>query len=67
MENVQDRHTHATMSPARIDTLADGVFAIAMTLLAFDLVVPEVAPGKDPVGAPRPHLRAQWPIRALRI
>ena len=48
MENLPDRHTHATMSPARIETLADGVFAIAMTLLAFDLVVPEVAAGPDP-------------------
>lgn len=37
------------MSPARIETLADGVFAIAMTLLAFDLVVPEVVLGEDPV------------------
>ena len=44
MENLQDRHTHATMSPARFETLADGVFAIAMTLLAFDLVVPELDP-----------------------
>jgi len=34
------------MNPARIETLADGVFAIAMTLLAFDLVVPDVALGR---------------------
>lgn len=47
MENVQDRHTHATMSPARIETLADGVFAIAMTLLAFDLTVPEITQAAD--------------------
>ena len=32
------------LSPARIETLADGVFAIAMTLLVIDLAVPEVAP-----------------------
>ncbi len=36
------------MSPARIETLADGVFAIAMTLLAFNLTVPEVLPTEDP-------------------
>ncbi len=36
------------MSPARIETLADGVFAIAMTLLAFNLTVPEVLPTQDP-------------------
>jgi len=36
------------MSPARIETLADGVFAIAMTLLAFNLTVPEVLPTRDP-------------------
>src|SRR2546426_4222781 len=44
----EDRHTHATMSVARIETLADGVFAIAMTLLAFNLTVPEVLPTQDP-------------------
>src|SRR5256886_7408810 len=41
---VEDRHTHATMSVARIETLADGVFAIAMTLLAFNLTVPVLDP-----------------------
>src|SRR2546430_16907952 len=40
----EDRHTHATMSVARIETLADGVFAIAMTLLAFNLTVPVLDP-----------------------
>lgn len=39
----EDRHTHATMSVSRIETLADGVFAIAMTLLAFNLTVPVIA------------------------
>ncbi|TLZ66168.1 MAG: DUF1211 domain-containing protein [Methanobacteriota archaeon] len=41
---LEDRHTHATMSVARIETLADGVFAIAMTLLAFNLTVPVLDP-----------------------
>lgn len=47
MDDPQDRHTHANMSPARIETLADGVFAIAMTLLAFNLAVPVFAVGDD--------------------
>jgi uncharacterized membrane protein len=34
------------MNPARIETLADGVFAIAMTRLAFDVVVTDVALGR---------------------
>ena len=31
------------MSPARLDTLADGIFAIVMTLLVLELRVPEIA------------------------
>ena len=31
------------LSPRRLEALVDGVFAIAMTLLAFDLKVPEIA------------------------
>ena len=38
------RQAPLALSPARIETLADGVFAIAMTLLVIDLAVPEVAP-----------------------
>src|SRR5256885_15085869 len=37
---LEDRHTHATMSVARIETLADGVVAIAMTRLPCNLAVP---------------------------
>ena len=35
------------MSIARIETLADGGFTIAMSLLALDLTVPEVLPTDD--------------------
>ena len=38
------RQAPLALSPARIETLPDGVFAIAMTLLVLDLAVPEVAP-----------------------
>lgn len=31
------------MSPARLDTLADGIFAIVMTLLVLELRVPDIA------------------------
>ena len=52
MEVHQDRHTHASMSPARIETLADGVFAIAMTLLAFNLAVPIIDPSRAAADLP---------------
>ncbi len=56
----EDRHTHATMSVARIETLADGVFAIAMTLLAFNLTVPVLR--QDQTEADLPALMfALWP------
>jgi TMEM175 potassium channel family protein len=47
MENPQDRHTHASMSPARIEALIDGLFSIAMTLLALNITVPSITPGQE--------------------
>lgn len=44
------------ISPVRMEALCDGVFAVAMTLLVFDLHVPTVAPGKL-----WPGLLALWP------
>ena len=35
------------LSPARVETLCDGVFAIAMTILVLELHAPEPAPGLD--------------------
>src|SRR5437879_13175874 len=46
-ENSQDRHSHAFMSTARIEALADGLFSIAMTLLALNIAVPVLAPGEN--------------------
>ena len=46
-ENSQDRHSHAFMSTARIEALADGLFLIAMTLLALNIAVPVIAPGEN--------------------
>jgi len=42
MESASPRRASPALSPARIETLADGVFAIAKTLL--DLAVPAVSP-----------------------
>lgn len=41
--HVKPPHPVGSMSTHRIEALADGVFAIVMTLLVFDLRVPEVA------------------------
>ena len=41
-------HPVGTMSTHRIEALADGVFAIVMTLLVFDLRVPEVPAAELP-------------------
>jgi uncharacterized membrane protein len=38
--NTQLKRMSSSISTARIETLADGVFAIVMTLLAFDMRVP---------------------------
>ena len=46
-ENTQDRHSHAFMSTARIEALADGLFSIAMTLLALNIAVPVIAPPEN--------------------
>jgi uncharacterized membrane protein len=45
------------LSPARIETLVDGVFAIAMTILVLELHAPEPAPALD-LGASLVRL---WP------
>src|SRR5216110_2003676 len=46
-ENTQDGHSHAFMSTARIEALADGLFSIAMTLLALNIAVPVIAPPEN--------------------
>ncbi len=45
------------MSKARIEAFSDGVIAVAITLLALDLHVPNPAAG----GSLAAHLGAQWP------
>jgi uncharacterized membrane protein len=45
------------LSPARIETLCDGVFAIAMTILVLELHAPDPVAGIDLVG----RLAALWP------
>ena len=43
----------------RLETLADGVFAIAMTILVFEITVPDLATGElDQLGS---KLLALWP------
>jgi uncharacterized membrane protein len=49
------------MSTARIETLGDGIFAIVITLLVFELKVPSVPPGVDPAAALPGLLLAMWP------
>jgi uncharacterized membrane protein len=57
------RHRRAAaegnMSPARINALSDGVFAVALTLLTFD-VVAAANDIEEGVGLAE-HLRHQWP------
>lgn len=54
------RHEDPAVSPQRLQALADGVFAIVMTLLVFELGVPLVADTRegDGLGA---ALRDMWP------
>ncbi len=49
------------MRAAHIGALADGVFAIAMTLLAFNLTVPHVPTGADPASFLPGAIRDLWP------
>ncbi len=52
-------HSTGGLTKARIEALADGVFAIAMTLLVLDLKVPSVDHANP--GLLLPALLAQWP------
>lgn len=52
-------HTAATASPARVEALSDGVFAVALTLLTFDLVAASKM-GEGEHGIFR-HLLGHWP------
>lgn len=49
-------HPVGTMSPHRIEALSDGVFAIVMTLLVFDITLPDVPPNELPAA-----LVSLWP------
>lgn len=49
------------MDTARIETLGDGIFAIVITLLVFELKVPVIPPGIDPAAALPGLLVAMWP------
>lgn len=53
-----DRHQSKSpgLSPNRLETLADGIFAIAMTLLVLDLRIPESTGPSDLLS----QLAAQW-------
>ena len=50
----------ATLSTHRIEAFSDGVFAIVMTLLVFDLKVPQVQEGLIEIELLH-HLVAMWP------
>ena len=50
------------MDRGRLEAFSDGVFAVAITLLALDLVVPE--PGHGPIGQ---QLAGHWPSFAAYI
>lgn len=52
-------HSTGGLTKARIEALADGVFAIAMTLLVLDLKVPSI--GAENTDQLLPALFAQWP------
>jgi uncharacterized membrane protein len=47
----------ADKETGRVETISDGIFAIAMTLLVLDLHVPQVAAGQSLLDA----LHAEWP------
>jgi uncharacterized membrane protein len=49
------------MDTARIETLGDGIFAIVLTLLVFELKVPTIPLGVDPAQALPGLLIAMWP------
>ena len=49
---------HEASSPSRVEALSDGVFAVALTLLTFDLVA---AAKIDEGERLWPHLQQQWP------
>src|SRR5690242_1282064 len=52
------RPPRGTMSSQRLEAFSDGVFAIAITLLVLDLVVPARTAGHDALGTRLAH---QWP------
>ena len=50
------------MDRGRLEAFSDGVFAVAITLLALDLAVPE--PGREPIGQ---QLAGHWPSFAAYV
>jgi uncharacterized membrane protein len=52
-------HVRGHVSPERVNTLSDGVFAIALTVLTFDVVAAATG-GADGVPLAQ-HLQQQWP------
>jgi uncharacterized membrane protein len=48
----------------RLEAFSDGVFAVAITLLALNLVVPGPGPGHQPLDA---QLASRWPVFAAYV
>lgn len=49
----------ALLESARLEAFSDGVFAVAITLLALNLVIPGPGRGHDPLGT---QLADRWPV-----
>ncbi len=59
-EKVHEEKAHEENGTARVEAFSDGVFAVAITLLALDIHVPDF--DKLPPGGLGAALAAQWPM-----